>query len=126
MNPDKVKKVFSLTSEERYDYFIRKVADFEKVWLIKDGDSILTLADESEANSVPVFPEQGFAELLLIGEWESYSVVKTDVYGFLEWLDQLQKEGTKIACFPKDDWMAVVVSADEMKEDLLEELKQYE
>lgn len=125
MHPEKIKNVFNLPPEERYDYFIRKVADFEEVWLVKKEQNIIALVDESEREAISVFPEKGFAELLLQGEWEGFTVEKIDVYDFVDWLDQIKKEGKRIACFPKDDFIAFIVSAEEMKVDLLEEIKQY-
>ena len=38
MNEQKIKNVFALDSSERYGYSIRKVADFETIYLIADKE----------------------------------------------------------------------------------------
>lgn len=38
MRNSKIDNVINLTASERYDYFIRKVADFEEVWGLKDAE----------------------------------------------------------------------------------------
>jgi hypothetical protein len=126
MHPDKIRNIFNLSSEDRYGYFIRKVADSEEVWLIKDGDSFPALGDNEEQVTIPVFPEQEFARFLLTGDWQTYSVKKMEVHDFIDWLDELEEQNIKIAGFPREDLKAVVVTADEMKNHLLYELQQYE
>jgi hypothetical protein len=126
MHPDKIRNIFNLSSEDRYGYFIRKVADSEEVWLIKDGDSFPALGDNEEQVTIPVFPEQEFARCLLTSDWQTYSVKKMEVHDFIDWLDELEEKNIKIAGFPREDLKAVVVTADEMKNHLLYELQQYE
>lgn len=126
MHPDKLKNITNLTPKDRYGYFIRKVADFQQVWLIQDNGQFVTLGDNDEEISIPVWPEKEFAELLLTDDWESYTVESIEVHDFIDWLDQLYAENIKIAGFPMSDFKAVVVTADEMKNHLLHELQQYE
>lgn len=38
MQNNKIDNVVNLTAPERYDYFIRKVTDFEGVWGLKDTE----------------------------------------------------------------------------------------
>ena len=82
MHPDKIRSIFNLASENRYSYFIRKVADAEEVWLIKDGNSFLTLGDNVEQETIPVLSEQEFASFLLMvnsrenGETRFYRLVR--------------------------------------------------
>lgn len=100
MHPDKIKNVFNLSPKDRYGYFIRKVADSEEVWLIKDGDSFPTLGDNEEKITIPVFPEKEFASLLLKDDWKSFLVEMMEVHAFIDWLDQLEEQDIKIAGFP--------------------------
>ena len=126
MHPDKIKNVLNLSSEDRYGYFIRKVADSEEVWIIKEEGKYVTLGDDSEQIIIPVFPEKEFADLLLNDDWEKCTVEKLDLHMFMDWLDELQQDEVKIAGFPKNDFKAVVVEPEEMKNHLLFELQQYE
>jgi hypothetical protein len=126
MHPNKLKNIYKLSPEERYGYFIRQVADSNEVWLIKDGDKFVTLGDKNEQITIPVFPEKEFADLLLTDDWANCSVELLDLNKFMDWLDQLQQDKVKIAGFPKDDFNAIVVEPEEMKNHLLYELQQYE
>lgn len=126
MHHEKIKNILSLSSEDRYGYFIRKVADFEEVWIIKDQNSFVTLGDKDEQVSIPVFPEQQFAELFLTDSWSSYSVENMNLTDFMNWLDTLQEDSIAIAGFPNTDFNSVIVTAEEMKNHLLYEIDQYE
>ena len=88
--------------------------------------AFVTLGDSKEQITIPVFPEQEFASFLLTGDWQTYSVEKMDVHDFMNWLDQLEEQNIKIAGFPREAFQAVVVTADEMKSHLLDELRQFE
>ena len=126
MNPNKLKSILNLSSEDRYGCFIRKVADTEDVWVIKEGDEFVTLGDNDEQVTIPVFTEKEFAELLLTDNWSNCTAETLEVHDYMEWLDKLQQENVKIAAFPNHDFNAVVVEPEEMKNHLLYELQQYE
>ena len=125
-HPDKLKNVFNLLTEERYVYFIRYVADCEEVWLIKDREKFVTLGDKNEQITIPVFPEKQYADLFLTDRWSNCSVEALNLNKFMDLLDQLQQYNVKIAGFPKDDFIAIVVEPEEMKNHLLYELQRYE
>jgi hypothetical protein len=127
MNSHKHQNIFNLPAKERYGYFVRKVADFQTIWLIRDEEGIVMLGgDEDHSQSIPVWPEKEFASLLLTGDWESCRLEEMPLDEFLLWLDELQKESTQIATFPKEGLQSIVVNAEEMKAHLLHELEQYE
>ena len=126
MHPDKLRNIQNLSPQDRYGYFIRKVADFEEVWLIHDNGQYVTLGDKEEQIAIPVWPEKEFAEQVLTGDWKDYTAESKNVHDFVEWLDTLEEEGYKIAGFPGIDLKGVVVTADEMKNHLIYELQQYE
>ena len=126
MHPDKQKNILKLSPQDRYRYFIPKVADFEEVWLVYDNGQYVTLGDKEDQIVLPVWPEKEFAELMLTDDWKDYTIKSMNVHEFVEWLDSLEEEGYKIAGFPDIDLKGVVVTADEMKNHLVYELQQYE
>lgn len=105
---------------------MRKAADTEAIWVIRDGSQMVMLGEGTAKQLIPVWPEKAFAEHHLTGTWAGYHVEEMAVDDFLDWLDQLQKEGVGIAAFPKEDLQGVVVEAQEMQAHLLHELQQYE
>lgn len=126
MHPDKLKNIQLLSPQDRYGYLIRKVADTEEVWLIQYNGQYVTLGDNNEQVIIPVWPEKELAELLLTDDWKNCTLESIEVHDFIDWLDQLGQDKTKVAGFPMADLNAVVVDAEEMKNHLLYELHQYE
>ena len=67
MRNSKIDNVINLTASERYDYFIRKVADFEEVWGLKDAEGWALMGSEEQV-LFPIWSEKEFAELC---KWDS-------------------------------------------------------
>lgn len=126
MHPSKMDNILNLSAEDRYGYFIRKVADFEEVWLIKDQDGYAIFGDQENKTTIGVFPEKEFAELFLTDTWSNCVLESKDLNVFMEWLDKLENDNIQIAGFPNKDLKAIVVEPKEMKSHLFFELQQYE
>ena len=126
MNKKKVDNVIKLSSKDRYGYLIRKVADFEKIFLICDSFGGLVTIGDSNSKCIPVWPEKEFAELFLTNDWKNYKVKSFSLDKFLTWLDKPTSEKYEIAGFPNLDLNAVVVTMDEIKNHLIYESSQYE
>jgi len=126
MNKKKVDNVIKLNSKDRYGYLIRKVADFEKIFLICDSYGSLVTIGDSLSKCIPVWPEKEFAELFLTNEWKNYKVKSFSLEQFLTWLDKATSEKYEIAGFPNLDLNAVVTTMDEIKNHLIYESSQYE
>ncbi|MEQ9090094.1 MAG: DUF2750 domain-containing protein [Balneola sp.] len=126
MNQQKIDNIFALDSKERYGYLLRKVADFEKIYLIKDLDGKYVMIGSNDISVLPVWPENEFAQLFLAEDWSDFKVEENSIYDFINWLNQLNKEGVHIAGFPNLQLNTVHVSAAEMKSHLQFELSQYD
>lgn len=126
MNQQKINNVFALDSTERYGYLIRKVADFETIYLIADNEDNYVMIGSNEINVLPVWPEKEFAELFLTDDWKDYKVVEYPVNEFMDLLDDLEKDKVELAGFPNIYLDTVHVSAIDMKNNLLYEMSQYE
>lgn len=126
MHPEKIKQVIALPAEERYDYLIAKAAEWEELWLIKDGESYATMGESETQPLIPVWPEEDFARLLLAGSWATYTAEAMGLHEFVEWLDELAERGYRIAAFPVPEQSTVVVDCETMKQDLDEALSDFE
>lgn len=126
MNQQKINNIFALDSKERYGYLLRRVADFETIYLIADNEGKYVMIGSNDLTVIPVWPEKEFAELFLTNSWKNYKVVEYDIHDFMEWLTDLEKENVDLAGFPNADFNTVHVSAVDMKNHLLFELSQYE
>ncbi len=126
MNQQKLNNIFALESKERYDYLLRKVADFETIYLITDNDDQFVYIGSNDVSVLPVWPEKEFAELFLTDTWKDCKVVEYNIHDFIDWLDELEKEKVDLAGFPYLDFTTIHVSATDMKNHLIFELSQYE
>ena len=126
MNQQKTNNIFVLDSKERYGYLLRKVADFETIYLITDNEDKYVMIGSNDLSVLPVWPEKEIAELFLTDNWKNYKVVEYNIHDFIEWLTDLEKENVKLAEFPNSYFNTVHVSKMDMKNHLLFELNQYE
>lgn len=126
MNQQKLNNIFALESKERYGYLLRKVADFETIYLIADKDDQFVFIGSADASVLPVWPEKEFAELFLTDNWKDCKVVEYNIHDFIDWLDELEKGKVDLAGFPNLDFNTIHVSAIDMKNHLIFELSQYE
>ena len=126
MNQQKINNIFALDSKERYGYLLRKVADFETIYMIAENENKYVMIGSNDLSVIPVWPEKEFAELFLTDDWKNYKVVEYNIHDFMEWLTDLEKEKVDLAGFPNSDLNTVHVSAVDMKNHLLFELSQYE
>lgn len=123
MDPNKIKNILSLEVQERYNYLIRRAADFEEIWLVKSKEGqIQTVLAHNKIESIPIWPEKEFAELSF---GENYIYESMDLYEFIDWLIILNKEKIKIAAFPLPDLSSIQVHPLEIKKHLELECEQY-
>ena len=108
----------------RYEYFIKKVADFEEVWgLYNDG---WATSEDDEGNMlIPFFPKKEFAEYYAINEWNVFKATSIDLDEFIEeWLEGMYKDGIKPSIFPTHEDSALV-EISVLLRDLRNELEKY-
>ena len=122
----KIENVFNLKPAERYGYLIRKVADFEQIFLISDKNGNYVTCGSDETECIPVWPEMEFAKEFLNSDWKDFNVVMIELNSFLEWLDKLELEGFFIGGFPNRVFNSIVIKPNEMKNHLIYECEQYE
>lgn len=125
MHEKKFENIMKLSNLERYEYLIRKVADFEEIYLIYGNLAEMYIANINGVDCPLVFPEKGFAEIFTSKNFNS-KVRKVDLYQFLDWLGKDEEDSLKIAVFPDINNNASIVNASKLRADLLEECKQYE
>ncbi|GGJ94756.1 hypothetical protein GCM10007063_16610 [Lentibacillus kapialis] len=124
MKNEEIKAVSNLPAPKRYEYFIKKVADFEEVWgLFEDGWAISE--DENGSPLFPFWPKKEFANLCAIHEWNGYRPKKIDLEEFIEeWLPGMDADGIRPSIFWNNTDSAVL-ETHTLKLDLEEELNNY-
>jgi Protein of unknown function (DUF2750) len=131
MNPEKFANIVSMSTDDRYWYFIRKVADFRKVWLLQFGNGS-PLAIETEPGTLvyPFWPEKEFAEATARERecWEPTKPVARPLKEFMErWLPGMQRNSEKAGIFwVGPDLVGIDVEPNVLLQDLKAECGQYE
>ena len=121
----KIKNILNFSSQERYDYFIRKAVDFEKVWGLYNNGWATSKFNEDYV--IPFWPEKIFAELCANNEWEGYTPKFLSLKVFMEkWIIGMQHDSYGALIFPIPNGQGILVPLHILKEDLLNEQEQYE
>lgn len=109
MHPDKVKNVLNMSGQDRYNYFVRKVADFQVVWgLFADG---WATAEDDNGHKVIVFwPEEEFANQCAVDGWANCKPRSIGLDYFLKkWIPGMSNDGVRVGVFPTPVNQGVVV-----------------
>ena len=125
MHVKKYQNIIELNNSERYNYLIRKVADFETVYLIYGKVFQMSTYQINGIECVLVFPEKNFAEKHIESE-KFKSVKKKNLYKFINWLAKDTSDKLNLAVFPNRQNEVKIVKSSELKNDILKECQQYE
>ena len=125
MNKKELISVSKLPANKRYEYFIKKVADYEEVWgLFEDG--WVTTQDDMGRSLIPFWPKKEFAELCAINEWSKCIAKSIDLDEFINnWLTGMKEDGVLPSIFWNNDDSAVLEIC-VLQKDLELELQKYE
>jgi hypothetical protein len=108
----------------RYEYFIKKIADYESVWGLYDA-GWATSCNESGKTLVPFWPKREFANYCAINEWEGYSAKEIELDAFLNrWIPGIKKDNYEISIF-SNNIDAIEVEPEVLAHDILQELEKY-
>ncbi|MCS0808983.1 DUF2750 domain-containing protein [Massilia agilis] len=125
MHPKQLAAVFALPASERFEHFVKVVADREKAWgLYRDG---WAMAGTDGGRSVlPVWPYKEYAEACAVRNWtgcEPKEISLDDLMTVV--LPQLKAEGSLLGVLPTPEGHGATPPIDEVIAALVEELKRY-
>lgn len=124
MNQKEFESVIKQAPNIRYEYFIKKVADYEEVWGLYD-DGWATAQDDNGNMLIPFFPKKEFAEYCAVNEWGNYIAEPIELNEFIEeFLVGMKEDGVNPSIFPTIN-DAVMVEIDVLLRDLNNELENY-
>ena len=107
-----------MPAEQRYDYFINKVIELEQVWGLSSADGWVILPDE-EDEIFPVWPHAELAAQWGTGEFADCEPKAIALQDWLDkWLPGMEEDGLLAATCPDREGDAIIVSAEEMLENL--------
>lgn len=121
MMNEEMKQILNLSNEEKYDYFIKKVVETQKVWALRTDEGYASLQDEYHL-FFPVWPEKEYADQCISENWTGYRSESIALDDLMErWLQGLSEDDIRLTLF----WMdgkGIEVSTNDLLEDLEEEL----
>jgi hypothetical protein len=126
MHDREYETVLALPGERRYDYFLKRIADWQEVWSLRDEEGWALVAGDDGQELVPVWPHPRFAAGCATGAWEGYrpAVISLDHWQS-RWLPGMARDGRAVAVFPTPEGKGVRVTPERLREDLDEELALY-
>ena len=126
MHPKEIENILKLNPFDHYQYFIRKIADWEIAYtlIFPDGDYAISIINDKKI--FPIWCAKEFAELTKNDGWENCEVLELTFDDFEETLfDYIDENHLLINVFPTDK-TGFVVSLEEFARDLKDELEQYQ
>ena len=127
VNDEEFRSVLALSGNQRYEYFVKRVAGHGEVWGLRDEGGWVVAADEEEGKHFPVWPHSRFAEACAGGLWAAAEPAAIDIDEWVEgWLTELEKDGMRVAVFQTPQDLGVGVAPQRLKRDLDDELSRFE
>src|SRR5215472_13490501 len=126
INAQHYANVVKLPAPERYDYFAKRVADWEKVWTLEGERGWFASADDEGVIHLPLWPHPLFAEMGMVGHSSKAKVVALDLDDLLDnVLPQLESTQQRVSVMPFEGG-GVSVDPKRLRDDLLAELEKIE
>jgi hypothetical protein len=119
--------VSALDAPGRYEYFIHKVAAWEEVWGLAAEDGWVQLGDGQGHECMAVWPHPRYAEAFAQAQPGGEEPRQIELSAWMEkWLPGMERDGHLVAVFPVPTGNAVVVPPARLRDDLEEELENYD
>ena len=111
-----------MSKNDKYDYFVKKVANLEELWsLYNDGWAMIY--EDNGDKRIPFWPNKVFAEVCAKKHWYGYKPEVIDIYNFLEnWLKIMENKKILPAIFQDLNGAYSKVGIDKLKDDIYSEI----
>ncbi len=127
LNSREIESVINLPASARYQYFIKKIADLEEVWSLKNADGWVLAFDTNKDEVVPVWSHAEYAKLCIADQWKDCSPKSINLEDWMgRWVPGMIKDKRKVLVFPTFLSRGVVVEVERLHVDLSQELSRFE
>jgi len=125
MNQKQIDAVLALQPEQRYEHFVKMIADWQEVWGLY-SDAWALAATDTGATVFPMWPAKEYAALCADGEWRGYVPESFSLDDLLnELLPKLKEDGVIPGIFYTPSNKGITPAIDRLVSDLREELENY-
>lgn len=105
-------------AQNRFDYFVKKVKEEQKVWVLFGDNWALSATDDGKT-LLPMWPDKAFAELCITNDWSKHEAVAIELEEVLQnLLPQLQAKDILPGVFFTLEDGSVEVDSEELIEAL--------
>lgn len=126
LNKKEVDAIINLDANKRYEYSIKRIADFETVWVLSDKDGFRTYTDGTGNIIFPIWPFKEFALLCCENEYADCHPEELQLSEFMEdCISDFKKSGYKLSILPLPSGKGAVVEIDVFTEVMNKELDKY-
>lgn len=80
ISPKEIEKVSALDAFERYQHFIKRVADTQKLYTLNSKDGSWARSDVDNFILYPLWPFREYAMNCIYNAWGNFEVVEFDFY----------------------------------------------
>lgn len=123
---NEIKSVSLLEPQKRYNYFIKKVADSEIMYSLKDKEGRWATSEVEGKKLFSLWTAKEYAANCIIGEWDNYKPYKITLDEFQnQIIDYLEENDFLLNIFSIKSNSGFVVSLSEFVQDLTDELNKY-
>ena len=120
-----IEAVLKLDRTARLKHFVKRVCGWDEVWSIKDDDWVFSGAEDG-TEVFQVWPNEVYAKLYCVGEWEGCQPAAIQLDDFLEnFLRPFQVERVKVGVFYLTTENGWVMEAGYLGHLITEELNMY-
>ena len=124
INQQQITHIHHLDDIKRYDYFLRKITDWEQIWSLHSDEGWIELASEDGDVCLPLWPHPDFAQHWATDEWSDCRPKSVSLDVWLErWTAGLKSDDTMLVIFPVSEGAGIVISPEDLANDILAELE---
>ncbi|WP_035052675.1 DUF2750 domain-containing protein [Andreprevotia chitinilytica] len=125
IHPKQMDSVLALPGIERFEHFIKVIADWQEVWGLYQDGWALAAADDG-TTVFPLWPAKEYAQICAENEWNGYEPRSISLGDFMDvLLPKLKVDGVLPGVFFTPSSKGLTPSIDELKAALDAELQNY-
>jgi hypothetical protein len=120
------KKVIELSPRDRLKYLVKRIADEELIWSLKNKDGWI-LSEKDGKELIPIWPHKLFAESCAKGDWNECTASSIPLDEWIDrWIPGMKKDNRLLIVFPTEKGdKSIMISPDDFLKNLLNELQNY-
>jgi hypothetical protein len=122
-----IEGVQQLAAPKRYTYLVKRFADEEQIWNVRNSDRWVLAGDDSGRQGVPIWPHEDFARLAATDAWTGCQPEPISLEAWLaRWIPGMERDNRFVAVFPTPNDKGVAVEPSAFASDLRRAVQDYQ